>query len=224
MKHFQMARRNDDAEILIYDNIGEDYWGGVSSKTFYEDLKDLGSVKNITVRINSEGGDLREGLAIYNHLKNAEAKKTIVIVDALAASAASLVAMAGDEIQIAKNAWFMVHNPQGITGGDYRHLESAAVLLKAFTENVAETYSNRTGTDSDEIKGMMDDETWMDSEQSMKLGFADTEVEQMAVAAKLDLTRWPNAPKALKIKADPDVIPSRLARMKRKVDRMVSTA
>lgn len=217
-KRFKMQRRGDNAEILIYDTIGEDFWGGVSSKTFYKDLKALGAVKNLTLRINSEGGNLFEGFAIYNQIRGADADNRIVMVDALAASAASLIAMAGDEIRIAKNAWIMIHNPMAIAVGDYRDFEEHAVLLRQLRDSCADTYAARTTIEADEAGDMMDEETWMDSDTALEKGFADQEVEQMAVAAKLDISRWPKAPNALRMRAV-DVIPSKLASMARRVDK-----
>ena len=217
-KRFKMQRRGDNAEILIYETIGEDFWGGVSSKTFYKDLQALGAVKTLNIRINSEGGNLFEGVAMYNQIRGADAERRVVMIDALAASAASLIAMAGDEIQIAKNAWVMIHNPMGIAMGDYRDFEEQAVLLRQLRDSVADTYAGRTDVTAGEASEMMDEETWLDSERSVELGFADSEVEQLAVAANLDLTRWPYAPQALKRRANPDVIPAKLASMSRRVD------
>lgn len=220
-KRFKMQKRGGDAEILIYDTIGEDFWGGVSSKTFYNDLKALGSIKTLNVRINSEGGNLFEGFAIYNQIKSADAERRVVTIDALAASAASLIAMAGDEIRIAKNAWIMVHNPFGFAMGDYRDFDEQALLLRQLTDTVAETYEARTNVTAEQAREMMDAETWMAAEPAIENGFADQEVEQMAVAAKLNLSRWPHAPQALVRRADPDVIPAKLASMAHRLDKVI---
>lgn len=222
-KRFKMQKRGNDAEILIYDLIGEDYWGGVSSKTFYEDLNGLGAVNELTIRINSEGGDLREGYAMYHHIRTAGAQTRLVIVDSLAASAASLIAMAGDQIQMAKNAWFMVHNPMTIGVGDYRDFEAYAMLLRAVRDQAAETYAERTGVDVNVVTELMDAETWMDAEKSIKNGFADQQVEMQPMAANLDITRWPNAPQALRMRANNNIVPARIARMARRIEQFKPT-
>jgi len=218
MKRFRMERRGDDAELFIYDQIGEDFFGGVSSKSLYEDLKAVGQVKNLTVRINSGGGDVFEGFAMYNHIRNADAQSVTVKIDALAASAASMIAMAGNDIEIAGNAYIMIHNPWGFAMGDYRTMDEQASLLRQITDTSANIYADKTGLTVDAIKELMDAETWMDAVESVDHGFATRAVDELKVAANLDMTRFPNAPKKLRRAADPNIIPAKLASMRRRLD------
>lgn len=220
MNRFKMKKQGRNGEILIYDLIGEDLFGGVSSKALYEDLQTMGRLDTLTIRINSEGGDLREGWAMYNHIRAADVRNRVVIVDSLAASAASLVALAGDVRQIAKNAWTMIHNPQTFTIGDYRDHEKQTQLLVAVTEQVRNVYADRTGQDAAKLASMMDETTWLDAEQSRDMGFATDLIDAQPIAANIDISRWVNVPDALLKKANPNVIPARIASMARRLDTM----
>ncbi len=223
-KRFKMQRRQDNAEVYIYEAIGEDWWGGVSSKTLKNDLNELGAVKDLIIRINSEGGNLFEGLAMYNHIRAADAQRRIVKIDALAASAASLIAMAGDEIEIAANAWMMVHNPVAAVVGDYREIEEAALFAQRLTINVANSYATRTNNEVDTVREMMDETKWMDAAESVDKGFADVETEQLQVAAALDITKYPNAPQELLRRVDNTMIAAKLASMQRRIDKHGASA
>ena len=103
------AKAGDEAEILIYEDVGEGWFGGVTAKQFADELKALGSVKTINLRLNSAGGDVFDGLAIYRRLVDHPAK-IVSHIDGLAASIASVIAMAGDEIRISESGFLMIHN------------------------------------------------------------------------------------------------------------------
>lgn len=177
-------KKEDKGEILIYDDIGPDYWGLIGVATIASALKDLGDVKELTVRINSGGGSVFEGVGIYNQLKT-HAAKVIVQIDALAASIASIIAMAGDEIVMAENALLMIHNPMGFTFGDRSEHMKTVELLDSITDTLVGTYAKRTGQTVDDITAWMNAETWMTAAQAKERGFADTVGENKGVEAKL---------------------------------------
>lgn len=175
---------DDRGEILIYDDIGPDYWGMIGVTTIANALKELGEVNELTVRINSGGGSVFEGVGIYNQLKT-HAAKVIIQIDALAASIASIIAMAGDEIVMAENALMMIHNPMGFTFGDAEAHAKTIELLDSIKETLVGTYTARTGQSTEEVTGWMNDETWMTATEALERGFADKLAENKGVQAKL---------------------------------------
>lgn len=177
-------KKDDKGEILIYDDIGPDWWGMIGVATIANALKELGEVKELTVRINSGGGSVFEGVGIYNQLKT-HAAKVIIQIDALAASIASIIAMAGDEIVMAENALMMIHNPMGFTFGDRDEHMKTVELLDSITETLVGTYTKRTGQTAEDVTGWMNDETWMTAAQAKERGFADSIGENKGVEAKL---------------------------------------
>lgn len=189
------------AEIYIYEDVGAGFFGGVTAKEFARELKAAGKVRTIDVRINSGGGDVFDGLAIYNLLREHEARKT-VHVDGLAASIASVIAMAGDEIRIADSAFLMIHNAWGMMMGDADEARKFASLLDQTTAAIADVYAARTGQPLDQLRQLMADETWMASEQAIEMGFADSIVTNYRVAAsvapRIDLSRFRAPPAPVK--------------------------
>ena len=152
----------------------DDWWGdGCSSREF---RKALAGVGNVTVHINSPGGDVMAGAEIYSarreHSMNGKGKVT-VIVTALAASAASVVAMAGDEILISPVAYMMIHNPWSMAVGDAREMRKTAKVLDEISEGLITAYQQRTGKGRDELKKMLENETWMSATRCVEEGFAD---------------------------------------------------
>ncbi len=200
-----VARGADRAEIYLYGTVGSDWFGdGVTAKQFSDDLKALGSVKNIDLRINSDGGDVFQGKTIYSLLVDHPARIT-VRVDGLAASIASLIAMAGDEIIISEGGFVMIHNAWTFTMGDAAQLRQTADLLDTVSGTILDTYVARTKGNRAAIKRMMDDETWMTGAEAVANGFADKVAENLKVAArvshpkayrKLPLALKPNARRA----------------------------
>lgn len=167
----------DTLELDIYGQVGESFWyGGVSAQYVRQVLKQNSSAKNIKVRINSPGGDVIDGFAIYNLLKEHSAKVSVSI-DALAASMASVIALAGDTISIAANAFYMIHNPWGVGMGESTDLRSLADLLDKMRDNIADVYVARSGLKRDEVLSMMDAETWLTGEEAKAKGFVDSVVE-----------------------------------------------
>jgi ATP-dependent Clp protease protease subunit len=195
---YRMSAKGDRGEIFLYGVIGSSWFEeSISAAQFKDDLKALGDVKNIDVHINSEGGDVADGVAIYALLNNHKAN-IVMHVDGLAASSASLIAMAGDEIRIGENAMMMIHNPWTIAMGNAADLRKAAEILDVASGAMLETYVARTGQAKDKIKKWMDEETWFSGKEALENGFADTVVENMKVAACLSdqkiYSRYKNLP------------------------------
>lgn len=162
-----------DNTVTIYDVIGEDWWsgGGFTAKRMAAALRSI-SKNDVTVNINSPGGDMFEGIAIYNMLREHEAKVTINVMG-WAASAASIIAMAGDEIRVGLGSFIMVHNAWGGVVGNRHDLASAAKVFEGFDAGIADIYEARTGLKREEIVNLMDDETFLPPSEAVKLGFAD---------------------------------------------------
>lgn len=166
------------AEVLIYEEIG--MWG-VSAKQFARDLKDLGKISQIDLRINSPGGSVFDGNAIFNQIKQHPANVTVYI-DGLAASMASVIAMAGDRIVMPENALMMIHNPWTVAIGDADELRKNADLLDKIKTTLVNAYGRSMMTE-DEIVEMMDAETWLTGEEAVEMGFADELEQEVALAA-----------------------------------------
>lgn len=159
--------------ITILDEIG-DYWGeGVTAKRIAAALRNIGENNPVDVLINSPGGDLFEGLAIYSLLKEHKGKVTVKILS-LAASAASIIAMAGDEIQIARSGFLMIHNTWVVGIGNRHDFAAMATWLEPFDIAMADVYQAKTGIDIKEISSMMDAESWIGGTSAIDKGFADS--------------------------------------------------
>jgi ATP-dependent Clp protease protease subunit len=186
------AKSETSAEIIIYGTIGGDWFGdGLTAKAFSDELKKLGSsVKELHVRINSPGGSVFEGITIHNRLKQHKSKK-FVYIDGLAASIASIIALAGDEIIIGDGAMYMIHLPWSVAMGDRKEMESMADLLVGIEEQMIGIYSKATGLDRHEIKKMMEDETWMDADAAIEKGFVHKKAEDsLPIAASAMKSQW----------------------------------
>lgn len=194
-----MRAAKGEGEILIYDGIGADFWGdGVTAKGFAKDLAALGSISKLTVRINSGGGDVFDGIAIYEAIARHSAQKTVVI-DGLAASIASVIAMAGDEIKIAPAGFVMIHNARSLTFGDAHAKRKAADLLDSVSGQMAGIYVSRTRNAAKTVREWMDAETWFTADDAISAGFADRKTDEaVKVAACVDLSRFGNLPPALR--------------------------
>lgn len=189
-KWFEIKNKTvEKAEIWIYEFIGKDFWSddGITAKDFQKELSAIKS-NQIDLHINSPGGEVFDGIAIYNMLKQHPAKVTTYI-DGLAGSIASVIALAGDEVYMAENALFMIHNPIGglfVYGGiEDIQSESAKLIdaLKAVKGSILNAYEKRTGREEGEITAWMGAETWMDAEQAKENGFVDDITDQLDMAA-----------------------------------------
>lgn len=193
------AKADDRAEILIYDEIGYDPWfdAGIAAEDIVRDLQAI-KAPRIDVRINSVGGSVFEGNAIYNALARHPAHVDVYI-DGIAASIASVIAMAGDRIHIAANAHVMIHNPHGVVWGEAADMRRMADTLDKIRGSLVGTYARRTGHDTAQIEAWMDAETWFNAEEAVEHGFADEIVEGGEIDARIAacLCTYRNVPPAL---------------------------
>lgn len=173
------AEADDVNTISIYDVIGEDLWtgGGFTAKRMSAALRSIG--KNpVSVKINSPGGDMFEGIAIYNLLREHPAKVTIDVMG-WAASAASIIAMAGDEIRMGLGTFMMVHNAWGMVIGNRHDMEDAAKIFAGFDSAIVDIYAARTGLDRKAVEKLMDAETFMGPTEAVDKGFADVVADDL---------------------------------------------
>lgn len=187
------AQANDDstAEISIHDAIGA--WN-VNAQSFLAGLKNI-SAKNITLTMNSPGGSVIDGIAIYNGLRN-HADKTgatiTVKVLGIVASIASIIAMAGDKIKMPKNTFMMVHSPSAALYANANEMRDMADLLDKFESSLIQTYVARTGKTAEEIKALLDAETLMTADEAVAMGFADEVTDALVIEASFDLDNLPD--------------------------------
>lgn len=167
------ASDENDNTIGIYDPIGYDYWddSGVTAKRISAALRSLDGA-DVVVNINSPGGDVFEGLAIYNLLREYKGHVTVRVLG-VAASAASFIAMAADEIQIARAGFFMIHNAWTGLWGDRNDLRETADFLEQIDDTIADIYHVKSGLSMDELKADMDKERWINGRDAIDSGFAD---------------------------------------------------
>lgn len=169
------AGESGEAErsISIYDAIGYDYWTGegVTARRVAAALRSMGPGP-VTVNVNSPGGDVFEGLAIYNLLREHDGEVTVKVLG-LAASAASFIAMAGDKVQIARAGFLMIHNSWVIASGNRNDMREIADWLEPFDAAMADIYATRTGLDAKAVAKLMDAESWIGGAAAVEQGFAD---------------------------------------------------
>jgi ATP-dependent Clp endopeptidase proteolytic subunit ClpP len=186
------------ADISIHDEIG--LWG-VSASRFLADVKALGAVDEINLSIHSPGGDVLDGWAIYNALRSNKAHVN-VRVEGLAASMASVIAMAADKITMHENSYMMIHEPWGMAIGDAEEMRDTADLLDKLGNGLVSAYVDRTGNDEETIRGWMKAETWMDGKEAKARGFADELTGKVAMVAKIDTRRFKMTPASLSTNSD----------------------
>ena len=178
---YEIKAKKDNAEVLIYEQIGTDLFTGkgVGAKQFIEELNAIKN-PNITLRINSPGGNVFDGNAIYNALKAHRAEKHVKI-DGLAASIASIIAMAGDTIEMPENAMMMVHKASGLAMGNEEAMLSMASALSKIDDGIIGIYHARSNLDRGQIETMLSDETWITAREAVQFGMADTITEQVNI-------------------------------------------
>jgi len=193
------GNKKGGGEILIFSHIGKRWWDdkdSVEVKAFVETLN--GMVKagpgDITVRINSPGGDVGAGMTIYNSLRSVK-NRVVCRVEGYAYSMASIIALAGRETQMADVAQFMVHNPTTGAWGGKKEMERAIAALETATATLVKAYSKKTGKSAAEIEALMEETTFMTADEAKEFGFVDTildgdEIVEGAMAACFDAGAW----------------------------------
>ena len=190
------AKAGGAQTLYIYDEIS---WWGVNAEDFVKELN-KSDAEEIHIRINSPGGAVFDGTSIYNAIKRHKSK-TVIHIDGLAASIASVIAMAGDEVRMSENAFFMIHEPWSVVIGDSQMMRDEADLLDKVSGTILNTYTKKTGKTDDEIKSWMQAETWFTAQEAKDAGFIDLiddDQEQKAKASLFDLSVYANVPEELK--------------------------
>jgi ATP-dependent Clp protease, protease subunit len=191
---FTMKAEDKSAEIVIYDEIGKSFWDEdtVTAKQFVADLNAMAEVDTILLRINSPGGDVFDGVAIHNALKNHKATITAQ-VDGIAASAASFIAMAADKIVMPSNSFMLVHGASGFAMGGADDIRSLADDLDRIDKSLTATYAARAKTTQAKVKALMKEDRLMDADEAKSLGFADEVTAPIKMSAKFSLRLLPKA-------------------------------
>lgn len=182
------AKSDDEAEVSIYDTIG--LWG-ITAREFVNDIGGL-KARVLNVRLNTPGGEVTEGTAIYNALKNHPAR-VIMHIDGIAASAGSFVAMSGDEIRMADNAYLMIHNARGGVMGEASDMRKYADVLEKMNANIAGMYQKKAGKTVEHWRGLMDAETWFTAEEAKAEGLIDQISTSAATASAQIDTKFYNS-------------------------------
>ena len=188
------AEESGESTLYLYDVIvSDDYWGGISAEKFVKELNAL-DAPTIHLRINSPGGEVFAARAIEAAIRNHPAR-IVAHVDGYAASAASFVAMACDEVEIAPGGFFMIHKAWTFTAGNADDLLHTAEMLEKLDASLVDTYAKKTGCTPEEIAGWMKAETWFSAGESVERGFADRVAEAAPKAqADWNLSVYANAP------------------------------
>jgi ATP-dependent Clp protease protease subunit len=184
MKNWYSIKNVSDSviNISIHDEIG--LWG-VNASDFIKDLRANQSAKSINLSIHSPGGSVLDGLAMYNALVSHPAK-IYAHVEGIAASAASFILMAADQITMPEDAFIMIHNAHGGAMGDANDLRDVADVIEKLQDSIINIYEKRTGKNREDLAEMMNAETWMNANESLEHGFIDTISDSIGVAAKVD--------------------------------------
>ena len=174
-------------DVYIFDEIG---MGGVNAQGFIEEIKSFKD-SPMNLHINCVGGDVFDGMAIFNIIKKRTAKTTVYI-EGIAASMGSVIALAADSVVMAENSLFMIHNAWGGAMGEAKEMKKTANLLDKISGEIADIYVKKTKLPYDKVKEMMDEETWLNAEEALELGFIDSISDAIKVAAKYDVSKFKN--------------------------------
>jgi len=187
-----------DGEIVLHGTVGDDFWGeGFTPRDVLNALVELGRDSDVTVRINSGGGIALDGVAIYNTLA-AHGGNVTVVIEGIAASAASIIAMGGDTIIMRTGTLMMIHDPSSITWGTAADHDKSSEVLDKLGDQLASIYAARTGAEISEMRDAMKDETWLTPDEARDGGFADqVESEAAAEATAFDYRLYEHAPENL---------------------------
>lgn len=197
-KWFNLSRAEGENKLVVYIyDVIDSFWGQ-SAKDFVQNVIAHDDISEIELHINSPGGSVFDGFAIYNFLRNHAANVT-TYVDGMAASIASVIALAGDKVIVPENAYLMIHSPWMLTQGNASELLKDVEFLDKMTGTIADIYAAKTGMDREEILSLMEAETWMDGKDSLERHFADELIPAIQIAAQYRLTEnYSNTPPAVK--------------------------
>ena len=221
------ALANNEGELYLYGEVAsaESWWGDgeeVTPKGFKAELDALGDISTLNVYVNSPGGDVFAGQAIYSQLKRYKATVNVHI-DGLAASIASVIAMAGDTIHMPSNSMMMIHNAWSIAMGNAKDFRKMADDLDKIGLSIQETYlAKATGLEKDKLVELLDAETWLTAQECMDLGLCDVVEEEKAIAASVQdleiLAKYKNTPKFIKVEDHKEEEPSPDELLKQKIE------
>jgi len=195
-KWYRIEAKASGVNIYIYSDVGF----GVSAEEFVTELNGI-KAKTINLHINSPGGSVFDGFTIYNALAQHPAN-VITVIDGLAASIASIIALAGDTVNMAENAFYMIHDPHALVMGTSQDMNKMAETLDKITSVMVNTYSAKTGMTAEEVQTLMDEETWYTAEEALNAGFADKVIKnaksKKTASAAFDLSIFAHVPEELK--------------------------
>ncbi|KFF50464.1 hypothetical protein GY26_01880 [Gammaproteobacteria bacterium MFB021] len=204
-RDFHVKAEGNEAEIYLYDAIGA--WFGVAAEDFVRELRNLDGVETIHLRMNSPGGDVFEGRAMATALSQVKAR-TVCHIEGLSASAATYVAAACDEVEIADGGFYMIHEAWTLTLGNKRDHEHQIGLLSKVDDSIIGDYAKRTGVDRQQLIDWMAAETWFNAAEAVEHGFADrmleTDRSQNRKRAQWNLAAYQNVPAALTDQPPPE--------------------
>ncbi len=209
MAHELIGYDDGTTDILLYDEIGADDWGaGISAKDFVKDLASL-SGSDVKLRINSPGGAVSDGVAMYQALKNHKGKVTAV-VEGMAASIATVIMLGADEVVASKSSVIMIHQPWTVAFGNAKELREMADVLDVFGETILNAYIEKTGASPEVLNELMDAESFLTAEAALELGLVDriegegeeVEPKDVKAEAKRPVSKvWKRQVAALRAKA-----------------------
>jgi len=178
--------KSQTTEVMIYDEIG--MWG-VDAKSFIDEIKNIPNDTSVLLRINSPGGSVIDGLAIYDAI-NRMPQKVTSRIEGIAASMASVIALAADEVVMSENSLYMIHNVGGGVMGGSDDLRKAAELMDKMGDRLVSIYVSKTGQSEEQIRSWMDEETWFNSTEAKEAGFINLVEEPIKMAAKFDIKKY----------------------------------
>lgn len=185
--NIQSQASAESVDVYLFNEIG--MWG-ITAQDFINDIKEHKG-QPMDLHINCVGGDVFDGMAIYNVLKK-RTQKTTVYVEGIAASMGGIIALAGDEVIMSENSLYMIHNAWGGTMGEASDMRKYANILEKLSDESADIYSKKTGLPIEQVKDMMNEETWMNAEEALGFGFIDSISDAVKVAAKVDVSKFKN--------------------------------
>lgn len=176
MMKYEFTNEAESVSLKLYDTIGDDGWGGGITTDYIEEQLQNTSNKPLNIYINSYGGEVFEGFAIYNILKRYSGYKT-VYVDGIAASIASVIAMSGDKVVMNEASMMMIHNASGVCFGNAEEMQKVVNALEQMNEVIRDVYKARTNLDDEKLIELMNNETFISAKECVELGFADEVLE-----------------------------------------------